>query len=52
MLGTQFKIVGRGEPRMLKKMLKKRQRTRKGELAGVVYNKNVLGFNGPRYMTG
>ena len=52
MLGTQFKIVGRGEPMMVKKMVKKRQRTRKGELAGVVYNKNVLGFNGPRYMTG
>ena len=52
MLGTHFKIVGRGETQLGRKLVKKKIRTRKGEVAAIIYNKNVLGFNGPRYMTG
>ena len=44
MLGTHFKIVGRGEAILQRKLV-----NRRGEMAGVIYDRNVLGFNGPRY---
>ena len=52
MLGTHFKILGRGGERgETNKVVKRRKKTRRGEIAAVIYEKNVLGFNGPRFMT-
>ena len=51
LLGTHFKIMGRVEPRHGGKIRRITRRRRRGEVAAIRYNKNVLGFNGPRYMT-
>ena len=52
LLGTHFRMVGRKEARLGRKTGKRKMKARKGELGAVVYNTNVLGFNGPRFMTG
>ena len=45
MLGTQFRLVGR-------RSKDRDTDTRRPELAAVLYDQNILGFNGPRLMTG
>ena len=53
LLGTHFRMVGRKkEARLGRRIGRKKVKGRKGELGAVVYNTNVLGFNGPRFMTG
>jgi len=49
-LGTQFKVLGRKVPRKTNLKLLPVRSSRRSELAAIIYDQNVLGFNGPRLM--
>ena len=51
MLGTQFTIFDGGEPTKSRSLLQDRAGQRQ-EIAATLYDTNVLGFKGPRRMTG
>ncbi|XP_023348185.1 protein king tubby 1 [Eurytemora carolleeae] len=51
MLGTQFSIFDGGETSNRPRILSQDKSTRRHEIAGVLYDTNVLGFKGPRKMT-
>ena len=51
MLGTQFTIFDGGEPTKSRSLLGDRAGQRQ-EIAATLYDTNVLGFKGPRRMTG
>ena len=52
MLGTQFTIYDGGEPSKTRQGLLGDKAVGRQEIAGVLYDTNVLGFKGPRRMTG
>ena len=52
MLGTQFTIYDGGEPSKTRQGLLGDKALGRQEIAGVLYDTNVLGFKGPRRMTG
>ena len=52
MLGTQFTIYDGGEPRKVRAGLLGERPGQRQEIVGVLYDTNVLGFKGPRRMTG
>ena len=52
MLGTQFTIYDGGEPSKTRQGLLGDKAIGRQEIAGVLYDTNVLGFKGPRRMTG
>lgn len=51
MLGTQFTIYDGGEPSKARQGLLGDRSGNRQEIAGVLYDTNVLGFKGPRRMT-
>ena len=52
MLGTQFTIFDGGENSKTRQGLLGDKPSNRQEIAGVLYDTNVLGFKGPRRMTG
>ena len=52
MLGTQFTIYDGGEPSKVRAGLLGERPGQRQEIVGVLYDTNVLGFKGPRRMTG
>ena len=52
MLGTQFTIYDGGESSKTRPGLLGDKAVGRQEIAGVLYDTNVLGFKGPRRMTG
>ena len=52
MLGTQFTIFDGGEASKARQGLLGDKSGNRQEISGVLYDTNVLGFKGPRRMTG